>query len=155
VLVASLFLLAGCARERVSTRAHASQKSVVMYGGRKVLVGIDVTSSYALLPQALPLVAEFFMMNAMPGDTWTFRWIERNSYSDRAAIPVFKGKSSVLLPSLRKPSNPFDKRAKLKYLLGIQEIVTIKKQVAGNLRALRRKQVRGTDIWGFWQRHRT
>ncbi|MFA0783752.1 hypothetical protein [Fervidibacter sacchari] len=144
VLVASL---SGCARvERgMSTRAHASQ----MYGGRKVLVGIDVTGSYALLPQALPLAAEFFMMNAMPGDTWTFRWIERDSYSDRAAIPVFKGKSSVLLPSLRKPSNPFDKRAKLKYLLGVKEVNAIKTQVARNLRALRRQQVRGTDIWGF------
>jgi hypothetical protein len=144
---------AGCARapERgVSVQSNLSKSGTAVTSNRSVLVGIDVTGSYSLLPQALPLVAEFFVMNAQPGDTWIFRWIERSSYSDRAAIPVFNGKASVTLPSLPdKPSNPFNKREKLAYLLGVRNVVTVKKQVAETLRALRRKPVRGTDIWGF------
>jgi len=62
---------------------------------RNVVVGIDITGSYALLEQALPLAAEFFVANAQPGDTWTFRWIERESYSDRAVIPVVDGKAEA------------------------------------------------------------
>jgi len=161
-LVASCVLLAGCAsvpKRGVAVQSRASQKVVMHGSGKKVLVGIDITGSYALLPQALPLVADFFVMNSMPGDTWIFRWIERTSYSDRAAIPVFKGKSSVTLPPLRKPSNPFDKRGKVKYLSRLREVIAIRKQVTENLkdltkkaqeiRTLQRERVRGTDIWGF------
>ena len=154
-LVASCLLLAGCTTV-VPKRGVAVQSRG---SGKKVLVGIDITGSYALLPQALPLVADFFMMNSVPGDTWIFRWIERNSYSDRAAIPVFKGKSSVTLPPLCKPPNPFDKRGRVKYLLRLREVIAIRKQVTENLkdltkkaqeiRTLQRERVRGTDIWGF------
>jgi hypothetical protein len=148
------WLIAGCGRVSGSGMSKGEKPKAVTFVSetkRNVLVGIDVTGSYVLLDQALPLAAEFFFSNAKPGDTWTFRWIEKNSYSDRAVIPVLGTKSSVTLPLLPpKPTNPFDKKAKLTYLLRVQEVMTLKKKVADTLRALRRQPDVETDIWSFF-----
>jgi len=143
-------VLAGCGRGAGSGMSKGETPQAAVASERRVLVGIDVTGSYALLRQALPLAAEFFVINAKPGDTWMFRLIERNSYSDRAAIPVLGNKSSVTLPVLPpKPTNPFDKKAKLAYLLRLREVTIIKQKVANALSALKKQPVIGTDIWGF------
>ncbi len=143
-----VFALVGCGR---GFKTIAAQQ--VPHSPRRVVVGRDRTGSYALRDQARHLEAELFVRNAQPGDTWIFRWIERFSYSDRAARPIVNDKSSVTIPVLPpKPTNPFDKRANLLYLAQLRRVVALKRQVADTLKSQNPPPVRGTDIWGFFKK---
>ncbi len=147
VVVINCWLLTACGSKSTAAKQ-------VSHNPRMVVLGIDRTGSYALRDQALPMAAKFFLVNAQPGDTWIFRWIERHSYSDRAAIPIGEngGSAVTILMLPAKPANPFDKRAKLSYLVQLRKVVALKKKVGDRLKSLKPPPVEGTDIWSFFKK---
>jgi hypothetical protein len=146
-LTLSVVILCSCQRQ--PTREIAKLDSPA--APRVVVVGIDETGSYALTPLALERAAEFFKQNACPGDLWIFRRITRDSYSDTATIPVYKGQPFVKLPKVRpKPGNAFNKRGRLAYLRDLKRFEQMRQQVAEAVSKFKPRQgVIGTDIWGF------
>lgn len=146
----ALAMLSGCYHGPSAPEATASGQQDQTAQPVVVVVGIDTTGSYPLLKQVVAPVADFFLRNARPGETWYFRLICNNSYSDRASIPVWKGRGSVTLPHVEPaPTNPFNKQARLQHLVSLKRFEQVRNEVATKIRSLQLRPVRGTDIWGF------
>lgn len=143
----ALAVLSGCRHAPPAPEAAARQNNTQP---RIVLVGLDTTGSYALGDRTPALAAELFTRNAKPGDTWYFRLITRDSYSDKASISLGEGRASITLPQvIPPPQNRFHKRARVRHLVSQREFERVREDVANRVRTLRLTPIRGTDIWGF------
>jgi hypothetical protein len=79
---------------------------------------------------------------AEPRDIWFFRYIDDASYTQKASI------LTVLLPEAKKPSTPFDPKAKKRYRKMQKAINKLKKKAVSRLLSLKPESAPFTDIYG-------
>jgi hypothetical protein len=138
-------VLAGCAPTQPSPKAAGqSLPAQTVRCPRVVVVGFDRTGSYALAAEGRRQVADVLVRSACPGDTWYFRWISNDSFSDRNIIFTLR-----LPPVPPASSNPFDRRSRAAAERSLARIAQAKRAAAVQLAKLRPASVYHTDIWGF------
>jgi len=133
--------------ETESAQAAQNMQNQTQPKPKTVVVGLDKTGSYDIAAAGREQAARLVLASAEPGDTWFFRWIERDSYNVQAAIFTLR------LPFLpQKPENPFDRRSRAAWQMKMASINNLKRQAAQRLIALQPEpgySTKMTDIWGF------
>jgi hypothetical protein len=133
--------------EAENAQAAPNMQNQTQHKPQTVVVGLDKTGSYDIAAAGREQAARLVVASAGPGDTWFFRWIERDSYSVKAAIFTLR------LPFLpQKSENPFDRRSRAAWQMKMASINNLKQQAAQRLIALQPEpgsSTQMTDIWGF------
>lgn len=141
-------ILAGCGGtgSGSAVRAQAATNTPTQASPRKVVVGVDVSSSYyQSVKRALEFLAAMFKANARPGDTWVFRTIDVGSYADGASILVYQGRAQVQLPKVPPaPQNPFNRQGRNRHHVQLQAFVRLRDAIAQGIpeRAALRREAR-------------
>lgn len=146
--------LSGCGRSGSggAAQAQAATNTPTQVHPRKVVVGVDVSSSYyQSVKRAQGFLAAMFKANARPGDTWVFRTIDVGSYADGASIPVYQGRAQVQLPKVPPaPQNPFNRQGRNRHHEQMRAFVRLRDAIAQGIQnAQLSEEKRGTDIYGF------